>query len=192
MEIIIPLVAPAKSKLSAVHFLVWLAIVTITAVAIAAVAFAAAQVAAPLVLFPLLVGGLLGGSLVLAMRIAQIGHRPTLMIGTVLAALLVVVGQHYASYLSDLRSVAEAREKFNEKIASSAAGISPELFADHVPQAAANFADYMRKQADAGRPITARLTLLGAYAWASWILDGLIECVAALWIVWWAAQPAHR
>src|SRR5580704_3042388 len=111
-----PKLAPAKVRFSMVHLFAWLAIATVIAVAIAALAFATAQVAAPLVLFPLLVGGVLGGSLVIAMRVVQIGHLPTIVIGALLAALVVVVGQHYASYLSELHSAELAKIKFNEKV----------------------------------------------------------------------------
>ena len=52
---------------------------------------------APLLLFPVVVGVGLGALLVGLLRVAQIGHRPTIFAGAILAAAVAVVGQHYLS-----------------------------------------------------------------------------------------------
>ncbi len=62
---------------------------------------------APLLIFPLLVGLGLGGLLIALMRIGQIGHRPTIIWGTILAVLLALFGQHFFSYLSIRNSPSE-------------------------------------------------------------------------------------
>jgi hypothetical protein len=43
--------------------------------------------------------------LVAVLRFAQIGHRPTLLAGTVAAVVLAVAGQHYLHYLQYWRPV---------------------------------------------------------------------------------------
>ena len=46
-----------------------------------------------------------------------------------------------------------------------------------------SFADYLRRQADRGRPLTATWSLTGWQAWLSWAVDGLLVAAAALAMV---------
>ncbi len=158
------------------------------AAVVASLACAAAQWAAPLGLFPLLVGAALGGVLVLAMRLMQIGHRPTIWIGTTVAIATLVVGQHFASYLQEKQHLIEMHKKLEEKIGSSLAVVAPEMLANRVPPVPNSFADYMRAQSETGRPITATITLRGYQAWASWALDSALQAVAACLIIAWSLR----
>jgi hypothetical protein len=143
---------------------------------------------APLVLFPLLVGVGLGAMLIGLMRVAQIGHRPTLWLGAVLAAAVAVVGQHYLSYREAIqrreRDMAEAWQKARVPWAELPKGWQP------------GFAEYMRLQAARGRPLVElyageehgkpvfrAYTVSGVYAWLSWAADGLLLAVAAAGLI---------
>ena len=111
---------------------------------------------APLVIFPLLVGVVVGAAMVGLMRILQVGHRPTIVLGTVLAVTVTVLGQHYLGYLA----------------------------AYHWPSAALRalkpFDEFLRQQADRGRPLVGGLIAHGWLAWVTWAVDGLLVLLAAL------------
>ena len=130
----------------------------------------------PLVVFPLLVGCALGVALVGVMRLAEIGHRPTLWCGAILAAIAAVAGQHYFSFL-DWRTAETAR------IAKQLEG-TPFIGVEEImPAAAPSFIRFMEREAADGRHLTVAFKLHGAAAWASWALDGLLVLVATLTIV---------
>ena len=79
--------------------LIWLPSCLFLGLLIARAAVDAQFYFAPLLVFPLLIGVLLGALLVLLMRMAQIGHRPTIIGGTLLAAGMAVLGIHFFTYL---------------------------------------------------------------------------------------------
>jgi hypothetical protein len=124
---------------------------------------------APLVIFPFLAGVVLGGLLIGLMRAGQVGHRPTIILGAVLAVLIAVAGSHWFCYLS-------ARETGHEQpqIVDKARQVFPELLAQRLPAPPASFMDYMRQQADRGRPLFLGYTARGWMAWLSWAIDGLL------------------
>jgi hypothetical protein len=111
---------------------------------------------APLLLFPLLVGVAVGAVMVGLMRIGQVGHRPTIVLGTVLAVTVTVAGQHYLGYLA----------------------------ANHWPSAELRamrpFGEFLQQQADRGRPLLGDLVVHGTLAWVTWAVDGLLVLAAAL------------
>jgi hypothetical protein len=130
---------------------------------------------APLLLFPILVGTGLGAASVGLMRVAQMGNRPTAILGVLLAAVVAVTGQHYLDYrreaVQSLRSI-EAKQP----------AISPDV-ARLLAAPPESFGDYLRRQADRGRPLSVRWTLRGWAAWLSWGVDGLLVIAAALAMV---------
>jgi hypothetical protein len=133
---------------------------------------------APLLIFPLLVGIGLGAVLVLLMRVGQVGHRPTILLGTALAALTAVAGQHYFSYLA-----ARQRERQQSTMIDKAKAALPEL-ADRLPAAATeNFGDFLRRQAGQGRSVFNLLVARNGGAWALWTVEGLLTLAAALGVV---------
>ena len=136
---------------------------------------------APLVLFPLIVGVLLGAMLVGLLRAAQVGNRPTLWTGAILAAAVAVAGQHYLSY----RDAVHRYEKEDAELVHKARTLFPDQFKDRVPEPPSSFAEYMRRQAKDGRPLfRARggtpVNASGLAAWASWTLDALLGLIAAV------------
>jgi hypothetical protein len=144
----------------------------------------AEHVRAPLLIFPLVTGVVLGFALVGVMRLANIGHRPTLIVGAALAAMLAAAGQHYFHY----RDFTAARAASLEE--SGGAGFLEQL-KEVTPSAAPNFPEYMRLQAHLGRPISTKYSLRDAAAWASWAADGLLLLAAAEVIVYLFARAPY-
>ena len=124
---------------------------------------------APLVIFPFLAGVMLGGLLIGLMRGGQIGHRPTIISGAILAVAIAVAGAHYFCYLS----AGESQLK-QPRLADEARQFLPESLARRLQTPPANFWEYMRQQADRGRPLTLGYIARGWIVWLSWIIDGLL------------------
>ncbi|MCC6125817.1 MAG: hypothetical protein IT426_12695 [Pirellulales bacterium] len=133
---------------------------------------------APFLIFPLLVGIGLGAVLVLLMRVGQVGHRPTILLGTLLAALVAVVGQHYFGFLD-----AQKLERRETAAIEKAKAALPELAARLPPAPAENFCRFMRQQAGRGRSVFNLLEVRGGGAWALWTVEGLLTLAAALGVV---------
>jgi hypothetical protein len=133
---------------------------------------------APLLLFPLLMGILLGVLLVLLMRMARIGHRPTIVAGTILAAGWAAVGMHYLSYLSHSWEFA-AESADLEK----ARQFLPRDAARRLPTPPRNFFEYMRQSADEGREIFSAYSLHEGYVWLLWIVEAAVLTGGALIVV---------
>jgi len=133
---------------------------------------------APLVIFPLLAGVVLGGLLIGLMRMGQVGHRPTIILGTVLALVIAIIGEHYFCYLSardaELRQLSpleKARQSF------------PDLVAWRLQTSPAGFLEYMRRQADRGRPLLLDYNARGWMAWLSWAMDAVLVIGGTLALV---------
>lgn len=167
--------------------LVWLPACVLQGVLVAWLAMVAQEYAAPLVIFPLLVGVGLGATTVGMSRIGQVGHRPTLAAGLLLAVLVCVAGQHYIRYRLDVRRTqqdAEAFRKAQQVFGNLAEGDSP------VPPD--NFWQYLRWQAARGRPLhVAHYVARGGMAWFTWAMDGLLVLVAAAAVVLPAANQPY-
>ena len=133
---------------------------------------------APLFIFPLLVGIGLGAVLVLLMRVGQVGHRPTILLGTVLAALAAMVGQHYFGYLAAQSAIGS-----NSTCIEKAKEALPELAARLPPPPPENFCEFMRQQAGQGRSIFNLFEARDGGAWALWAVEGLLTLAAALGVV---------
>jgi hypothetical protein len=136
---------------------------------------------APLVLFPLLVGCGLGLLLVVLMRLGQVGHRPTLASGAILAVAVAVAGQHYFSFLDAKAALLAQRPQ----------ALSLAEFQGIMPDPATDFAQFMLRQASWGRPLAAGFVLRGASAWASWAFDALLLLLAAATIVYLACRAPY-
>lgn len=137
---------------------------------------------APVVIFPLLLGGGLGAIAVGLMRLGQVGNRTTILLGTLLAVSVAVAAQHYAAYLTACRWRGQkiTAEQLPGQDLSVLAKVSTP-----------SFAEFMRRQADRGRPpLTDRLApaAVAPVTWASWGVDGLLVLAGALAMV----VPAMR
>jgi hypothetical protein len=133
---------------------------------------------APLLLFPILVGVLLGALLMLLMRMAQIGHRPTIVAGTLLAAGLAVAGIHYITYWTQSRAAAAELANLEK-----ARRLQPEFAAVQLPLPPDNFVKYMRQKAAQGRLIFPPYSLRGGYAWLLWGIEAVLLVTATLFVV---------
>ncbi len=131
---------------------------------------------APLILFPLLTGGFLGAILIGLMRWSDVAHRGIVLAGTVLAAAACTVAAHYVSY-----SMAQRRPPREDDKLALARAAFPEAEARLAPPR--NFFDYLKREAAGGRPLTARFTARGPWAWLSWGIDGLLTLAAATALV---------
>ncbi len=148
---------------------IWLLGVLILGTFAARAAVAAQFYFAPLVIFPFLAGVMLGALLIGLMRGGQIGHRPTIIIGALLAVAIAVAGSHWFCYLS-----AGDSDNRQPQLSDEARQFLPESLARRLPTPPASFWEYMRQQADRGRPLLLGYIACGWAAWLSWIIDGLL------------------
>jgi hypothetical protein len=134
---------------------------------------------APLIIFPLLVGVGLGALAVALMRVSQVGNRPTVLSGVVLAVAVSVVGQHYLEYRAERRRVERQIDKLRR-----AGAAFPKLFEGYQPKPPASFVAYLQTQARIGREMQIRgYVARGWVAWFSWAVDGALVLVATLAMV---------
>ncbi|MCR4414034.1 MAG: hypothetical protein NUV77_16585, partial [Thermoguttaceae bacterium] len=103
------------------------------------------------------------------------GHRPTLALGAVFAALVTVVGQHYLSY-HEARRQAEA---------SAASRVAAALFPERAPPE--SFLQFMGREACDGRRLGG-FRATGVLAWLTWGLDAAFVLLPATVLVVAAAR----
>lgn len=137
---------------------------------------------APLIVFPLLVGACLGGLLVFLLRALQFGHRPTLLLGAVIAALAAIGGQHILAHRAERLSF---QHELKEKPHFEA--VAPEA----VPPD--GLWDYLVWKSQRGRkishlPVSGVWTMSAAWTWASWALDAVLLLGATTLLVGSAAR----
>ncbi len=143
--------------------------------------------AAPFLLFPILVGVVVGLTIVGAVRFAQMGHRPTIVLSVVLAAVVTVVGQHYISYLSFVSHYSNAKgaslglaETKTAAVSAKTRSVSGQEFAALARQLAPNFGQYLCAQANHGRPLWGQYVAKGWAAWLTWAIDAVLTLAAAV------------
>ena len=132
---------------------------------------------APVLLFSLLVGVVLGASLVGISRVGQVGNRLTVLLGTVLAALAAVFGQHYVSYRLTCREAAEDAQTYRR-----AAYLFQDKVLGEMPVPPDDFLEFLRWRAARGLRVFG-LQAQGAVVWMIWTMDGVLVLGAALAVV---------
>ena len=140
----------------------------------------AQQYFAPLVVFPLLIGAALGVAIVLTMRTAQMGNRPTIVAAAVAAAVTAVGGQHYLAFRAEHR-LAEEQARQIQQEASATFG---SRLNQYIPEPPENVFVFLQNHARTGR----ELNMFGWVArdwvaWLSWAVDGVLVLVATLAVV---------
>ena len=126
---------------------------------------------APLGLFPLIVGVITGGAVVLVMRAIQFGHRPTIWLGGLLAACVVISGQHYLAFQQDQQVLAQDPAKYAKLQLVAPERVPPE-----------RFWDYMNWSATRGRPV-GPYHARGGWAWLAWSVDAFLLLASTLILV---------
>jgi hypothetical protein len=172
-----PLQPPTSGKFVLPTAAVWLFLALATAVALSRVAAAVEPRFAPWLLFPVLLGVVLGICLTWLLRWCECGHRPTAIIGAILAALLLVGAQHLWHYQRHFDAMAARKQQILQhgaKFAQIAGNLAP------VPP---TFREFLDQEAARGRPLWPGRVVRGWGAWASWGLDGLLLGTAAVAIV---------
>jgi hypothetical protein len=129
---------------------------------------------APLVLFPLLLGALAGLTIVGFVRMAQIGHRPTILLAAALTAAVAGAGEHYFSYLSYLSVYSQPRP------APGTSSMAGQDLSALVQKMAPGFGEYLQAQARHGRPLWAGHAAQGWAVWLSWAIDAGLVVAAAV------------
>ena len=132
----------------------------------------------PVLLFPLAAGSVLGVVCAAALRVCRLAHRPTAIAGALVAACLLVLTQHYASYRTD----SARRDADQQKNMSLAQAAFPDLDL--------NFPRYLASEAAKGHTI-AGFVAHGARPGLSWAVDGLLVIAATLVVVWLALRQPY-
>jgi hypothetical protein len=149
-----------------VKLALWLPTCLVLGVAVAWLARIVEAYSAPLLLFSILVGLTLGAALWASMRLGRVGHRPTVFLGTLLAASVAVVGQHYLSYLAACRKPPDEPEVYQ---------LARQMFdtpRDSLPE-------YLRWQTERGLSF-GPYAVRGGAVWMVWLADGLLVTAAAV------------
>jgi hypothetical protein len=169
--------APQPARFHAAQGAYWLPLCVATGLLIAGAADVVQGHFSPFLLFYLMVGGVLGGTLVWLLRAAHVGHRATILWGTLLACAVATAGEHYVRYW-------RVREEFHEKARKEPQKYfhlnDPSLkdIAGDVT-APEGFVDFMRRSASTGLPIGG-WTAREGMAWMIWGLDALLVFVPAV------------
>ncbi len=170
--------APPAAKLRWRDPVIWGPVCLSLGAALAWGAYQAQKSFAPWLVFPLVVGILAGILLVGLARTLRIGARSAILPGTILASVVVIVGQHYASYALERANLDRDTALFQR-----AFELHPDLLVGDAPPPDRGFPTYMRRQAAIGRPMFGSTVARRGWAWATWALDGAILAAGALLVV---------
>lgn len=165
-----PVSGPEKATFRWNRLLAWVPLAALLGLLVARAAVVAESYFAPFLIFPLIVGVILGGTTVLAMRVVQVGHRPTIWLGAAAAAMVAIAGRQYFSFQRHLRDWAR-NPKFPE-----IQFVAPE----RVPPP--RFYEYLKWSETRGWPIGS-YTAHGGLYWLAWSMDALLILPPALVLV---------
>ncbi len=162
---------PEKGTFRWDRLLAWVPLSAVLGLLIAWAAVVAEGYFAPFLLFPLVVGVVLGGTIVLAMRVCQVGHRPTIWLGALLAASVAIAGEHYFSFQKDQRQWARDPKKLAEMQLG---------FPERVPPP--RFGEYLAWSAARGLRI-GPYAVRGGLVWLAWSINALLVLAPATFLV---------
>ncbi|NQT17892.1 MAG: hypothetical protein HQ582_34390 [Planctomycetes bacterium] len=110
-------------------------------------------------------------------RLSGVGHRWTILSGTVLAVSVAVVGQHFVNFRIARREVRDEAQTY--RLAKSAFG---DMVLGEMPVPPAGFVEYLRWRAARGFDFLG-YNARGAVAWLIWAADGLLVLAGTLALV---------
>jgi len=162
----------------------WLPAAAIGGVVIGWAAVVAERYYAPLVVFPILTGVVLGGVLVALMRLGQVGHRPTLAAGALLAILLAVAGEHYVAFRQTQNRLQREPEKMAMlRLIEQARKEAGEEAPDAIPLPPTDFVGYTCWLANHQGLKLGSAWLRGSVVWWIWALDAILLGIPGLLLV---------
>lgn len=144
--------------------LCWLPVAVSAGIAVGGLSVLVAPYFSPLGVFPLALGALWGCAAVFALRLCRLAHRPSIALGTLVSIALLIVAQHVASYWLAERARQEQKGADLAQLA--------------FPEFAPSFAQYLSREAAAGRAI-GPWRIQGAAVWASWCVDAALTLSGA-------------
>lgn len=122
----------------------------------------------PLIIQPLTLGLVCGLACTLGMWFWNVGHRPALLTGAVLAGLAAVLAQHYAGYMAYL-------SEWETKTSGVGALVNFDV--------ADSFPAYIKRLTDHGLFVFG-WRLIGWQLWAYWVAEAVLVEIGALLVVW--------
>jgi len=138
----------------------------------------------PMVVFPLLVGCVFGGMLVFLIRLLDLAHRGSVLVGVVFASAVCVGSEHGGYYLQTQREYERTLAEWQTKTRGLAALSSSfgQAIQQQLPPPPATWGEYLRRQVEQGRRIGPWL-IQGGWVWASWAVEAALTLAAALILV---------
>ena len=138
-------------------------------------------------MFPLLMGLTTGAAVLFFTRLLHVGHRRTLLFGSILAGCATVGIFHLVSFQLTQRTL---RELWVTKRAEmqQAQLLSPESMPPAPP---ASLWQFLTDEARRGRSLPAGLRVSGGTAWALWAFEGLLVLTGVVGLVSFAAQGTY-
>jgi hypothetical protein len=127
---------------------------------------------APIFLFPLLIGAGVGVTVVGLARITQIGHRPSILLSALIAAILAALAQHYVTYLGVYY--------WHHSAMPGEQATGQDLSAIVNAHLITTFADYLQAQVRRGRPLAFGYVAQGWTVWLTWGVDSLLTVTSAV------------
>ncbi|MCS7303782.1 MAG: hypothetical protein NZ602_01565 [Thermoguttaceae bacterium] len=165
--------------------LLWVVLTTVVAMAVGQLAAWVGGYLRPVVVFALLVGCLLGGMLVVGIRLLDLAHRSSILVGLVLAGVICTGSEHWGAYRQAKReyerTLADWQAKTQGLVALSHQ--FAQALQQQLPRPPSSFAEYLASQLERGRPIGPWL-LKGNWVWISWVLEAALVLLAAGGVVW--------
>jgi hypothetical protein len=166
-------------------FVLWLLLASGLAVGVGQVAAWVGGYIRPVGVFSLLVGSLLGGMLVGAIRLLDLAHRPSVLVGVVMAGLLCAASEHWGCYLQAHREYERLAAEWEIKTRGLAAlsGQMAQAIQQQYPQPPGSWGQYLAEQLERGRRI-GPWVLRGSWVWISWLAEAGLAFGAAAVLVW--------
>ncbi len=162
-------------------FVLWLLLAAVAAVGVGQLAAWLGGYLRPVLVFPLFVGSLLGGMLVFLIRLLDLAHRGSVLVGVLVASVVCAGSEHWGCYLQAHREYERIAADWQAQTQGLTA-LSPQFaqaVQQQLPRPPGTFGEYLRRQVQEGRQIGPWI-IQGGWVWASWWLEAGLTFAAAL------------